>query len=717
MKQVLIKKGSAFTKDVPVPALGSGEVLVQLHASCISMGTEFSSIKGSSVPLWKRAAAQPEKLITTAKIASNEGIRRAIDIIQEKAEAEYPTGYSASGIVVDVGSEVTEFVVGDRVACAGGGYAFHAEFIRTPVNLCVPLPASLSFNSASTVTLGAIALQGVRRSNPTLGETFVVIGLGVLGQITAQILRANGCRVIGIDIDRSRLDIALSLGMEFGYQPFEGHDTDIYRLTDGYGVDGVIITAASSSSSILSSAFKYTRKKGRVVLVGDVGLDLNRSDIYEKELDFFISSSYGPGRYDQRYEEQGLDYPIGYVRWTENRNMSEYINLLSENKVVIGPLINSIFTIHEASLAYSELTSIKKPLLILLTYPPQESTSNVASSLIPSQFITPKLDGTLRVAVIGSGSFARSTHLPNIKLLKHKLCLQAVVNRSGPVAVSLCHQYQGQYATSDPSDVFRDPEIDAVIIATRHDLHAELALKALHAGKHVLVEKPLTLLPSDLDKFENFYSKSSSDCTPARSHPLLLTGFNRRFSPFAKRLKQLVERRTNPFIFNYVMNAGYIAPDHWVHNSEGGGRNLGEACHIYDLFSFLTGQSVVSYSAHSIKPLTKFYRRNDNFSATVSYADGSVCNLIYTSLGNDQIPKETGHLFVDGNIAILDDYKTLNVYGRESLSLSLRSQDKGLFDELESFADAITSHTWPIPLAQQLEVTKLSFGIEQLLYS
>ncbi len=711
MKQVLIKKGSATTAEVPAPQLECGEVLVRVQVSCLSIGTELSGMRSSGEPLWKKALAQPEKIAMALKMVRTQGLRRTWNLIEEKKEASYPTGYSAAGIVVNFGSDVKDLTIGDRVACAGAQYAHHAEYIRVARNLCTLVPDDVDFESASTVTLGAIALQGVRRAQPTLGETFVVVGLGILGQLTMQMLRANGCRVIGTDTDRRRIAIASSLGMEHGQHSDDDDLEEVARLTDGYGADGVIITAATASDEVVSSAFKMCRRKGRVVLVGDVGLNLNRADFYVKEIDFLISTSYGPGRYDQSYEEGGLDYPIGYVRWTENRNMTEYLRLIAAGRVKVLPMVAARFSINEAAEAYAAIGGSEKPLVALLTYP-----TDVAETK-PSQHLrliaTPRsTEGRIRIAIVGAGGFARSAHLPNLQALSNKYILRAVVNRTGPTAKAVGEQFGADYVSTDTSEIIADPEVDAVLIATRHNLHGSLALAALKAGKHVLVEKPMTLSPADLDELSAFYEGAGE----GSSKPILLTGYNRRFSPHALRMKELLTKRSSPFILNYQMNAGYIPLNHWVHGLEGGGRNLGEACHIYDLFTFLADSEVTSVSAHAIKPSTAHYGRNDNFVATLSFADGSVATLTYTALGHKDYPKETAELYVDGKIAVLDDYKTLTVYGAEKLSIKTHVQDKGLRAELECFATGINTGEWPIPLWQQRQVCEIGFAIEKMIY-
>jgi len=707
MKQVLIHKGSAIVADVPAPCVEPGDVLVRVQASCLSVGTEMSGVRSSAVPMWRRALKQPEKVVEALKMAATIGLKRTWSLVEEKRNAANPTGYSAAGIVVEVGAEIKDIAPGCRVACAGAQCAHHAEFIRVPRNLCVPLPDSLDWEAASTVTLGAIALQGVRRAQPTLGETFVVIGLGILGQLTAQLLRANGCRAIGIDLDRDRIALAMQLGMDIGLHPDEGSDIEqVARLTDGLGADGVIITAATPSDAVVSTAFKMCRKKGRVVLVGDVGLHLNRDDFYVKEIDFLISTSYGPGRYDQHYEEQGLDYPAAYVRWTENRNMAEYLRLLSNKRVQVEPLISARYPISEAPTAYASLSGgTAKPMMVLLTYPESNAVLVRTLQLNPKATATP---GRIRVAVLGAGSFARSAHLPNLQSLCDRFVLQVVVTRAGHSAAAVAKQFSAAYCSTDYEEVLADPDVEAVIIATRHHMHGAMALAALQAGKHVLVEKPLALTGPELDALDTFITAAGD-----KPLPVLLTGYNRRFSPYTRRMAEMLKGRSGPFMLNYRMNAGYIPLNHWVHGPEGGGRNLGEACHIYDIFTYLANAEVTEASAQSIVPQSHHYGRTDNFVATLSFADGSVASLTYTALGHKDYPKEMADLYVDGKLAVMKDYKRLDVYGVKGRSLKTAIQEKGLKEELISFADAINSGDWPIPWWQQLQTGRVGLAVEK----
>ena len=709
MKQVLIKQGQVVVEDIPAPLVEPGTLLVRVKFSSISAGTEMSGLKSASQPLWKRALKNPKAVKSAMEMAATRGLTHTRNVIQGKLAEGNPTGYSASGIVLEVGDGVEDIKPGDRVACAGAQCSHHAEIIRVPRNLAVTLPKDLSLPIASTVTLGAIALQGVRRAQPTLGETFAVIGLGILGQLTAQMLRANGCRVIGADLDSSRIELAKSLGMD-SHLPNEADNNidHILRLTDSEGVDGVIITAASPSDEVISNSFRMCRKKGRVVVVGDVGLNLKREDIFPKELDFFISTSYGPGRYDPQYEEKGLDYPIGYVRWTENRNMAEYLNLISKGKIDVEPLIHSSFEISQAATAYETLKDKEKPMIVLLSYPESKEDTK-PNRVIPNPSAMASKPDIINIALAGAGGFVKGMHIPNLQALSRYYQIHAVSSRTGSNASNTAKQVGAQYSTTDYQEILNDKAVDAVLIGTRHNQHASMVIQALQAGKHVLVEKPLTLTRNELETIRSFYENH-------QQAPVLLTGFNRRFSPFAQRAKELIGNRTNPIIINYRMNAGHIPLDHWVHTEEGGGRNLGEACHIYDLFTFFTNSKVTSVQCQSLTPKTDHYSSRDNFVATLGFEDGSVATLTYTALGSNKFPKEQMEIFSDGKVLMLDDYKQLRIHGSNAKEVTSKLTDKGHKHELEAFAETLEKGgEWPIPLWQQLQATEIALNVEDQL--
>lgn len=707
MKQVLLKGGGVVVADVPAPVVGEKHILVAVEYSCISVGTELAGIAAMSVPLYKRALKHPEKVMRALEMVRDQGVSRTFKRIRGMLSAGSPIGYSAAGRVIAVGKEVDEFRPGDRVACGGAGIANHAEVIDVPVNLAVRVPDGLSTDMAATVTLGAIALQGIRRTSPTLGETVVVVGLGILGQITAQLLRAHGCRVIGVDLSPQRISLAIENGMDHGIDPTrEDYVAAVHRLTEGYGADAVMVTAATPEHSVISEAMRACRKKGRIVLVGDVGLHLKREDFYQKELDFFISTSYGPGRYDPYYEEGGQDYPLPYVRWTENRNMEAYLRLLADGRIHLGNLAHEPYDIERAGEAYSLLAGEgEKPLLMLLCYPAQhdEPTRKVVLRNTAAR------DGRIRVALVGAGGFAQGMHLPNLMKLRQDYQICAIMSRTGAKAKAVAEQYESAYATTDYAEVLNDSDIDLVIIATRHNLHGAMVLDALRAGKHVFVEKPLVIKPEELDAIESFFA----NCQNA---PVLMTGFNRRFSQPMVKAKEALRGRSGPLMISYRMNAGYLPREHWVHGEEGGGRNIGEACHIYDVFNYLTGAGVSKVEATPIGGYSRQWKSNDNFSATVAYDDGSVCNLIYTALGHTAYPKERMDIFGEGKVISMDDYRSLSVIGTKGADWRSQTPEKGQLDEFRSLADCLRKNKpWPISLEQQISATRISHRVEDAL--
>ena len=705
MKQVLVKGGSVFVEEVPAPTVGAKNVLVQVRHSCVSVGTELSSVKMSGLPLYRRALRQPQHVKRALRMMADIGVQRTIALIKGRINSGMPVGYSAAGEIVEVGAEVEGFKRGDIVACAGAGIANHAEVIDVPVNLVAAVPSGLATELAATATLGAIALQGVRRVAPTLGETILVIGLGILGQIAAQLLKATGCVVIGTDIDRRRTAIALENGMDHALASTDGSIVErVIQLSDGYGVDGVIITAATPSSEVISEAFRSCRRKARVVLVGDVGLHIDRNDMYAKELDFLISTSYGPGRYDPTYEEDGQDYPLPYVRWTENRNMQEYLRLLGSEVIKLGNMPTEVYAIDDATEAYDKLKASDKPLLVVLRYPQRAEARRASIEIRRS---TPHY-GKIRFALAGAGGFALGVHMPNLAKLADRYELKTVMTRTGANATMAANRFGAAKATTDFDEIINDPEIELVLIATRHDQHAELTLRALMAGKHVFVEKPLAVTESQLDDINSYFRER-------RDTPVLMTGFNRRFSPAVAAVQELLKKRLTPMIVSYRVNAGFISNDHWVHGPQGGGRNIGEACHFYDLFNVLTASTYEKVEATSIVPSSGHWRRSDNFVASVRYADGSVCSLTYTALGHRSYAKERCEIYVNGQVIMLDDYKSVTLSARRRPVWSSWTMEKGHLEELRAFADALRAGSWPITLHDQLMATRISFEVERQL--
>lgn len=709
MKQVLIKKGQAVVEEIPAPQIEKNKILVQVHHSCISIGTEMSGVKQSGIPLWEKALKQPDKVKKVLQMVATQGISKTRNLVKGKLAAGVPSGYSASGVVIGLGKDIKDIKIGDKVACAGAQCAHHAEVINVLRNLTVKIPQGVTMQEASTVTLGAIAMQGVRRAMPTLGEIFVVIGLGVIGQIVVQLLKANGCRVIVSDLDRARIERAIVNGADIGVHPDDGVDIErVMQITGGIGADGVIITAATKSDAVVSTAFQMCRRKGRVVLVGDVGLHLKRSDFYEKEIDFFISTSYGPGRYDQTYEENGLEYPVAYVRWTENRNMEEVLRLVAEKKLKVGDMVDAVYPLADATDAYESLKNTEqKPLMVLLAYPPKADSNDENAVVLGTGKALAK--DKLNIAVAGAGGFAKGMHLPNIAELQDLYHLSAVMSRTGHNAANTAKQFQADYATTDYAKLLQDENIDLVFITTRHNLHAGMVLEALSAGKHVLVEKPLAIDQEELNRIKDFYRAQENA-------PMLLTGFNRRHSKYMQAIREVTEKRLHPMIINYKMNAGYIPLDHWVHTEEGAGRNIGEACHIYDVFNFLTNAKVEKVVASSMNPTNAYYSAKDNFITTITYQDGSVANLIYTAAGAKEYPKETMELFFDGKTIVLDDYKRLTSFGVKINLVETKISEKGQKEEIEALAEALMqSGKCPIPFWQQVQAMEIAFAVEKQL--
>lgn len=710
MKQLLVRKGVVTVSEVPAPCVGSRNVLVRVRHSCVSVGTEVSGIRTSALPIWKRALKQPHHAKRVLQLMRDQGFGRVFNRVAGMLNSGTPIGYSAAGQIIAVGDQVEGFVVGDIAACAGAGIASHAELIDVPVNLAVRLPVGLDTSLGCTVTLGSIALQGVRRAAPTLGETFVVLGLGVLGQITQQLLRANGVRVIGTDVDASRVELACSTGMPHG---IDVSTTDlasrVRQLTNGYGADCAIVTAAGETNSeIVASAMRCCRRKGRVVIVGVVGLNLQRHEFYDKELDVLISCSYGPGRYDPVYEEQGQDYPLPYVRWTENRNMEEYLRLLAERRLDLLALKPEVYPLEKAPEAYAALQREgKKPMVVLLSYPLDESAPVRTVALDASN--TKRTAGRIGVACVGAGGFAQTIHLPNLLKQRGQFEVRTICSRTGSNALSAARQFGAAKATTDFAEILHDPAIDLVVLCTRHDLHARMTLDALRAGKHVLCEKPLALSHAELEEIADFFADG------ADPKPVLMVGFNRRWSPAFERVKELLKGRASPVVAHYTMNAGYIPLDHWVHGPEGGGRNIGEACHIYDLFFALTDSECTDIQMLGIPSQGRQWARNDNFSASLSFSDGSICTLTYTAMGARGYPKERLQIFCEGRVIVLDDYKSVEVHGGRVKGWSGMVQDKGQEAELIALGKMINTGTPPGFITRQLQVSRVTLEAESRL--
>lgn len=707
MKQVIQGKQGISVVDVPPPQLEPGCVLVAVAYSLISAGTEISSLQ-SSKGLVKKALQQPEKLKKLLAMVRKQGVKTTLNFLENKLSSTSPLGYSCSGMVIQVAADVIDIAVGDRVACAGAGKANHAEWVVVPRNLITRLPDNVSLRDAASTTLGAIAMQGVRRADVRLGEWVSVIGLGLLGQITVQLLRASGANVIGFDLDPARVEKAKASGLAYGFVASEIDPVvEVYRLTQKYGADAAIITAASRSDAIVQQAIQMTRKKGKVVVVGAVGLGLNRSPLYEKEIDLLISCSYGPGRYDPTYEDKGVDYPYSYVRWTENRNLTEYLRLLGTGQVNFKSLIDAEFPIDQAVAVYAALQAPNPPTAVLFRYPCADQVpTGIASQKLSFPSVSKGTKDIIRVAVVGVGAFAQGMHLPNLKQLPSLYHLRAVVSKTGLNAHNIGLQFGADYATTDYQEVLADPDVDMVLICTRHNLHTQQTLQAIAAGKAVFVEKPMALSLDELDQIEKALSK-----TPVP----FMVGFNRRFSPAASRAKEILASNPGPLMLLYRVNAGYIPLNHWIQDAEGGGRIIGEACHMVDLLQFLVGSKVQDIQSTALRSNQDHISGTDNMSINIRYSNGSVATLLYTSLGTADFPKEYLEIYAGDRVLVMDDFKALRVYGAAIKGWRSDVQDKGHLNELKAFAGYVTAkREAPISLQDLIETTRLTIQVSQM---
>jgi len=718
MIQAMIRKGRVLCEEVPLPVVSEGSALIKVMYSCISAGTEASSVQASSASLIRRALKQPENVKRVLDMVKSVGISKTFEKIKRRFEEGQSIGYSLSGIVLGVGHGIKDLKMGDRVACAGAGIANHAQYVDVPRNLIVKIPQDLLLQEASTVALGSIAMQGIRRAEITLGEYVVVFGLGNIGQLVLQMAKNAGCKVIGIDLDERRLKIGKENGADLILNP---QDLDIVKevihFSDGYGADKVIFTAETNSSTPLHQAFQMTRKKGKVVLVGVSKMEIKREDLYPKELDFLISTSYGPGRYDETYEEKGLDYPYAYVRWTENRNMEEYLRKIGEGKIRLKNLIEKVYPIERVEEAYEELRKPDRPLMVLLEYnqslPENLQTLYQKESKVHTSPDIVKKEGIINIAIIGAGNFATSVHLPNLSRMRDKYRIYAIMSKTPHKAKAIASQYHAHYATCTIDDILVDKDIDLVMINTRHNLHGEYALKALNAGKNVFVEKPLCTRQDELDRIRDFYSTHPEDQHPKR--PLLTVGFNRRFSKYAQEARKHTEKRINPLFIHYRVNAGYIPLDHWVHGEEGGGRIIGEACHFIDLFTFFTESKVKEIYTSTLIPKTQSLSPDDNRVIVLNYEDGSVATLEYFATGAKEFPKEYFEIHFDEKTIVIDDFKSIKRYGLRVDEMRGDISERGHLKELEVLYETLQGKRdkWPIELWDIFQTTEITFGIEK----
>ena len=721
MKQILqsLKTGDTEVAEVPCPRPQSGHLLIRSSCTLVSAGTERMLVEFGKAGWIEKARQQPDKVRMVLDKVKTDGLMPTLDAVRNKLDQPLPMGYSNAGVVMEVGAGVTGFSVGDRVASNGK----HAEVICVPKNLCAKVPETVSDEAAAFTIISAIGLQGIRLIQPTLGEAVVVTGLGLIGLIAVQLLRAQGCRVLGIDMDPVKLELARQFGAEtVDLSIAEDPVAAAARFSRGRGVDAVIVTAATKSNEPMHQAALMCRKRGRIVLVGVVGLELSRADFYEKELSFQVSCSYGPGRYDPLYEEGGQDYPLGFVRWTEQRNFEAVLDMMAAGSLDVAQLISHRFDLSRADEAYQLVAKGSSSLGILLKYPgvAEQSNESLRKStvrLIGSSPQTARQADSVVVGFIGSGNYASQVLIPAFK--GTPAILKAVASAKGVSGVHTGKKYGFEETTTDSEAVLSDAGVNTVVVATRHDSHARYVCQALRAGKHVFVEKPLAITRQGLEEIEETFHDINdphlglAPTTAKAGALLLMVGFNRRFAPQVQKIKALLAGVREPKSFVMTVNAGSIPAEHWTQDPEaGGGRIIGEACHFIDLLRFLAGASIVSVQVAVLGGQGQGMRA-DKVSAMLCFADGSMGTLHYLSNGHKSFPKERLEVFCSGRILQLDNFRSLRGYGWPGFSkMNLWRQDKGQAACAAAFVDAIRlGRSAPIPFEELVEVTRTSFDI------
>ncbi len=696
MKQIIqnLRSGDTILEEIPAPQVRSGQVLIQTTRSLVSLGTERMLVEFGKASLIQKARQQPDKVKMVLDKVKAEGLMPTLETVFNKLEQPMPLGYCNVGRVIAVGSGVTDLKIGDRVASNGQ----HAEFVCIPQNLVAHIPDGVADEEAAFTVIGAIGLQGIRLINPNLGETIVVIGLGLIGLITAQLLSANGCNVIGIDLDEAKLKIAADKGIKT-INPKDGDDPvkSVMEMSNGVGADGVVITASAKTNDIIAQAAQMSRKRGRIVLVGVIGLNISRADFYEKELTFQVSCSYGPGRYDHNYEQKGQDYPLPYVRWTEKRNFETILNALASKRLDVQPMITEIIELEDFEKIYGNIGQ-SNSIASILAYP---INSQHASSVVVSSNNFEKAKGIF--GIVGAGNFTKMTMMPALKKANAKI--KYISSAGGVSGTALAKKYGITNSTTDFQEILVDEEVDTVILTTRHDLHAKMTLDALKAGKNVFVEKPLALNELELEQIIESYKAGDQTIT---------VGFNRRFSPHIQKIKSLISGQANKNIIA-TMNAGFIPSDFWVHDMQvGGGRIIGEACHYIDLITFLSGSKVKSVCMSS---MGKHPQENtDNASILLKYENGDNGVINYFSNGSKAYSKERVEVYSQEQTLIMDNFRTTTGYGTKGFSKLKTRLDKGHQAQFELLVERATNGGEPlIPFDEIINTTKASFAaIESL---
>jgi predicted dehydrogenase/threonine dehydrogenase-like Zn-dependent dehydrogenase len=704
LKQILqsLENGQTEVAEIPAPLIRPGQVLIQTRASVVSVGTERMLVDFGKANLLQKARSQPERVRQVMDKIRTDGLGPTLTAVRSKLSQPIPLGYSSAGVVIGVGAGVTGFVIGDQVVSNGP----HAEIVSVPMNLCARIPEStppIAFEHAAFTVIASIGLQGIRLAQPTLGERFVVTGLGLIGLLTVQLLRANGCEVLGIDLDPVRLDLARSFGAKTvnlgaGEDPLEAAQA----FSEGRGVDGVLITASTKSSEPVRQAAQMCRKRGRIVLVGVTGLELSRADFYEKELSFQVSCSYGPGRYDTDYEDRGRDYPFGFVRWTEQRNFQAVLALIAQGALKLEPIITHRFALDRAEEAYGLVSGGGKALGVVLEYPETPSQTHIvslaSSSTASSQPVKPV------VGVIGAGNYTAQVFMPALKQTGAELLM--IASSGGVSAVNLGRKFGFARATTDATGVIQDERVNLVVVTTRHDSHTPYTLEALRAGKHVFVEKPIAIRRDELGQLESAYDQLR---TSGRA-PLIGIGFNRRFAPHIIKMKSLLNSVQDTKTLVMTVNAGFIPANHWTQNAAiGGGRIIGEACHFVDLLRFLVGTPITRVNAVcSEGPQGPI---EDRMTINLVFADGSLGIVHYLANGHKSFPKERLEVFAAGRILQLDNFRRLTAFGWPGFrSMNLTNQDKGHAANIATFVKAVSDGApAPIPFEEIVEVTRACF--------
>ena len=720
MRQIVYSRrtGEVRLADMPSPACPRGGVVVRTRCSVVSAGTERQVLKLARKSLLGKSVARPDLVRQVLGKVRAEGVASTLAKVRGQLDEAAALGYSAAGDVVEAGGDANGLRPGDRVAVAGAGYATHAEFNAVPRNLCVKVPPGVSHADGAFATVGAIALQGVRQAQPRIGERIAVIGLGLIGLLTAQILKAAGCAVLGVDLDRERAELGRRLGVDVAVVEGAGAACDAF--TGGRGADAVIITAATPSSEPVASAAGMSRNRGRVVAVGLVGLNVPREAFYRKELDLRLSTSSGPGRYDPTYEEEGRDYPFAHVRFTEQRNMESFLYLVQQRKVTPAALVTHRLAFGDALDAYALLDGRlpassplpRRHLGILLEYPDDARPDRTVRLDANAADVAEATTGEVRVGVFGAGRFARGVLLPHL-VGQPGVRLAGVCTRTGRGARDVAERFRCPVATTDPARLLDDPDVDAVVIATRHASHAELAAAALRAGKHVFVEKPLCISEAELDHVE----RALGDARAAGRDPCLMVGFNRRFSPHARAIRAAFPPREGtgvPMVVSYRVNAGAVPAGSWLADPGEGGRLVGEGCHFVDFCSALIGAEPLAVSADGVACAGRGDGAEDTVVVTVRYAGGSLATIQYLTVGHPDLPKERCEVFAGGRTAVLDDFRVTRFHGG---GRNVRGrQAKGFGEALRAFVDVCRGGgPWPIPWRSLAATHRVCFAAQRSL--